>query len=108
MNTIIRNAYNIMPRNDSPFHGNIFNKAVWINRFLPKLLTLPFIVYSIPVTPISGKSPHIMVANKKFQLDKKPSRKLIIATITILVGKKVHIYRYMIQVIPNSMRKVFT
>lgn len=102
------NAYNIIPTNDNAPHGNIFNKAVWMNRFFPKLLTLPFIVYNIPVTPISGKSPHIMVASKKFQLDKKPSIKLSIATMTILVGKKTHIYRYNIQVTPNSMKKDFT
>lgn len=107
-NAIIMNAYNIIPTNDNPVQGNIFNKAVWTNRFLPKLLTLPFIVYSMPVTPISGKSPHMMVANKKFQLDKNPSMKLIMPTMTMLVGKNIHIYRYNTQVIPNSMKKVLT
>lgn len=55
----------MMPIMDTVRQGRYLRMAVWMKRLWPKLATLAFMVYSMPVAPVYGKYAHKAVRTRK-------------------------------------------
>lgn len=98
MNSPIKATCTTSPIIESVLHGHILSRAVCMNRFLPRLDPLAFMVYNIPVAPVSGKCADNWVDTKNYHWMSSPNRKFVIMTGTISNGNQIHKYKNMTQI----------